>query len=136
MNRLTSWTRATFRSMRMRRSPPSGRRWMPSGIGCSSPDLGSSSGPAIPLTGSGIGYWAGPRSLPLWLPAAYAGFARRRADAFGSTGGTTRPLAMTVTRTLEDELKRGVDRPRRAGLTQADEFEIIRTIMATRNDTE
>ena len=87
------------------------------------------------LLANDVGYWAGPRSLPLWLPAAYAGFARRRADAFGSTGGTTRPLAMTVTRTLDDELKRGIDRPRRAGLTQADEFETIRTITSTRNDT-
>lgn len=79
-----------------------------------------------------VAYWAGPRSLPLWLPADSAGFAQRRSDAFLASGGATRSLALTIARTLEDETERGIDRPRRAGLTRTDEGEIVRDILSRR----
>jgi len=77
------------------------------------------------LSARGVAYWAGPRSLPLWLPEGAAGFARRSDAAFVASGGHRRSLAETLHRTLDDELRRGLDRPRRAGLTPAEEAEIL-----------
>jgi 2'-hydroxyisoflavone reductase len=68
-----------------------------------------------------VAYWAGPRSLPLWIPVSEAGFAQRSAVAFTDAGGVTRPLRDTVVRVLEDERARGTDRGRRAGLTSTEE---------------
>jgi 2'-hydroxyisoflavone reductase len=68
-----------------------------------------------------VAYWAGPRSLPLWIPVSEAGFAQRSAGAFTAAGGVTRPLRDTVVRVLEDERARGTDRERRAGLTSTEE---------------
>lgn len=82
-----------------------------------------------------VAYWAGPRSLPLWLPADYTGFARRSADAFLASGGATRLLAVTIARTLEDERARGIDRSRRAGLTRTDEGYVVRDIVGRRRRT-
>lgn len=77
------------------------------------------------LSARGVQYWAGPRSLPLWLPAEARGFSRRSDAAFVASGGRRRPLAETVRRTLDDERRRGIDRPRRAGLTPAEEAEVL-----------
>lgn len=77
------------------------------------------------LIARGVAYWAGPRSLPLWLPESAGGFARRSDAAFVASGGRRRSLAETIRRTLDDERERGLDRPRRAGLTPAEEAEII-----------
>ena len=77
------------------------------------------------LLAHGVSYWAGPRSLPLWLPADATGFARRSNAAFRATGGTLRPLEETLARTLADEHARGIDRPRRAGLAAEDEAAIV-----------
>jgi 2'-hydroxyisoflavone reductase len=68
-----------------------------------------------------VAYWAGPRSLPLWIPVSEAGFAQRSAGAFTDAGGVTRPLRDTVVRVFEDERARGTDRERRAGLTSTEE---------------
>ncbi len=66
--------------------------------------------------------WAGPRSLPLWLPQpAYAGFSTRHNDAARAAGLTPRPLARTVAAALSWERARGLDRERQAGLTPAEE---------------
>ncbi|WP_396644032.1 NAD-dependent epimerase/dehydratase family protein [Microbacterium sp.] len=73
----------------------------------------------------GVQRWAGPRSLPLWLPAEARGFARRSDAAFLASGGRRRPLADTMRRTLDDERARGVGRPRRAGLTPAEEAGVL-----------
>ena len=75
-----------------------------------------------------VRYWAGPRSLPLWLPVADAGFARRDGSAYRAAGGTLRPLRDTVTRVLADEVARGVDRPRRSGLTADEERAVQRDL--------
>lgn len=72
-----------------------------------------------------VRYWSGPRSLPLWLPIGDTGFARRSDAAFRATGGATRPLPETLTRTLADEVARGIDRTRRAGLSAAEESELL-----------
>ncbi|MDL9977808.1 NAD-dependent epimerase/dehydratase family protein [Microbacterium sp. ASV49] len=73
----------------------------------------------------GVNYWSGPRSLPLWIPAEDVGFAQRDGSAFLASGGTLRPLDETLQHTLDDEIARGVDRPRRAGLTAAEESEVL-----------
>lgn len=80
------------------------------------------------LEAHGIQYWAGPRSLPLWLPAHATGFAQRDGSAYRRAGGTHRPLTDTLARVLQDELTRGRDRARRAGLTAADETELLRLL--------
>lgn len=72
-----------------------------------------------------VAYWAGPRSLPLWLPAEMPGFAAHDGRAYAAAGGRIRPLAETAGRVLADERGRGLDRPRQAGLTRAEELEIL-----------
>ncbi|WP_343046654.1 NAD-dependent epimerase/dehydratase family protein [Schumannella luteola] len=80
------------------------------------------------LLAEDVNYWAGPRSLPLWLPAAAVGFAQRSSRAFRAAGGVTRPIDDTVADVLADERLRGVDRPRRSGLTRSDEEAVLRQI--------
>lgn len=77
------------------------------------------------LLARGVQHWMGPRSLPLWLPTEARGFSRRSDAAFLSSGGRRRPLAETMRRVLDDERARGMDRPRRAGLTAAEEAEVL-----------
>jgi nucleoside-diphosphate-sugar epimerase len=70
--------------------------------------------------------WAGPRSLPLWLPLPeYAGFGSRSDGRALGLGLTRRPLATTLADVLADERSRGLDRPRRAGLTRLEELELL-----------
>ncbi|MCT9821461.1 NAD-dependent epimerase/dehydratase family protein [Microbacterium sp. W1N] len=80
------------------------------------------------LTAHEVAHWAGPRSLPLWLPADMPGFMSRSNAAFRILGGRLRPLRTTLERTLADERVRGLDRPRRAGLTRADELALLREL--------
>ncbi|WP_424448527.1 NAD-dependent epimerase/dehydratase family protein [Microbacterium arborescens] len=80
------------------------------------------------LTAHEVGYWAGPRSLPLWLPLADAGFARRSNRRFRETGGELTPLEDTIADVLVDERRRGLDRPRRSGLTTAEEAAVLRAV--------
>ena len=77
------------------------------------------------LLAQGVNYWAGPRSLPLWLPVEDPGFAQRSSAAFNALGGRLTPFERTVRDVLADELARGVDRERRAGLTAAEEHAVI-----------
>lgn len=77
------------------------------------------------LRSHGVGYWAGERSLPLWLPADIDGFMTRSNERYLATGGRLRPVADSIRRVLADERARGLDRPRRAGLTRAEEQELI-----------
>ncbi|MCK8478956.1 NAD-dependent epimerase/dehydratase family protein [Microbacterium aurugineum] len=72
-----------------------------------------------------VEHWAGPRSLPLWLPPEMTGFMTRSNAAFRSSGGSLRALADTIGRVIVDERARGVDRPRRAGLTRAEERALL-----------
>ncbi len=75
------------------------------------------------LVAHGVQYWAGPRSLPLWLPESDSAFAQRSGAAYLATGGRLRPLEETVRRVLEDERTR--DRPRRSGLTAGEEAAVL-----------
>ena len=72
-----------------------------------------------------VDHWAGPHSLPLWLPPEMTGFMTRSNAAFHETGGTLRPLVDTIERVLADERERGLDRERRAGLTRAQERALL-----------
>ncbi len=74
--------------------------------------------------------WAGPESLPLWLPAAeYAGHMTRTNAAAVSAGLTLSPLTETVAAALRWERERGLGRPRRAGLSPQREAELVRRLM-------
>lgn len=78
------------------------------------------------LSEQGVGYWAGPRSLPLWLPAEAAAGLATRSDARALEWGLRRrPLADTLAGALAFERSRGLDRERRAGLTVAEERALI-----------
>lgn len=77
------------------------------------------------LLGRNVRYWSGPRSLPLWLPAADAGFALRSNRAFHAEGGEPALLSHTLDRVLQDERDRGLDRPRSSGLSRAEELELL-----------
>lgn len=68
-----------------------------------------------------VQHWAGPRSLPLWLPRDMPGFATRTNTVYRLLGGTLRDLRVTLADTLADERARGLDRDRRSGLTRAEE---------------
>jgi 2'-hydroxyisoflavone reductase len=77
------------------------------------------------LDGRGVGHWAGPRSLPLWLPAEASGLMQRDNSAFRSAQGVLRSLASTLADTLVDERRRGLERARKSGLTRDDELALI-----------
>lgn len=71
--------------------------------------------------------WAGPDSLPLWLPSSlYDGHARRSGVAARGAGLTTRPLAESVADALTWERELGLDRPRQAGLSKDHEQSLLR----------
>ena len=78
------------------------------------------------LEENGVRPWAGPRSLPLWLPTADAWeFGTTPGDAALAAGLSLRPLSETARDVCEDELTRGLDRPRQAGITSSEERELI-----------
>ena len=72
-----------------------------------------------------VAHWAGPRALPLWLPRDMPGFSTRSIAAYRAAGGRLRSLRETLERTLAHERSRGLDRQRRAGLSRADEVELL-----------
>jgi len=81
--------------------------------------------------------WAGPESLPLWLPRPeYAGFMTRRNTAAQSAGLTLRPLQETVADALRWELECGVTRERKAGLTPGNESRLLGEVVPVGADTE
>jgi nucleoside-diphosphate-sugar epimerase len=69
--------------------------------------------------------WMGPRSLPLWLPDDALGMTAMDTGRAAAAGLLRRPLVETIADTLVDERDRGLDRPRRAGLTRDDELELL-----------
>ena len=78
------------------------------------------------LVSHGVRYWAGPRSLPLWLPPSDAALAQRSGEAFLQSGGQVRPMEATVSAVLAYERSRGIDRARRSGLTASEERDVLR----------
>jgi nucleoside-diphosphate-sugar epimerase len=78
------------------------------------------------LASHGVQPWAGPKSLPLWLPGAdHAGFAARSDRLALDWGLDRRPLVETLRGALDYEVRLGLDRDRRAGLTRAEELELL-----------
>ncbi|AXL12611.1 NAD-dependent epimerase/dehydratase family protein [Microbacterium foliorum] len=77
------------------------------------------------LIENGVAYWAGERSLPLWLPLDMTGFMTRANARYRAAGGGLRPLDETIATVVADEQERGIDRDRRAGLTRADELALL-----------
>lgn len=77
------------------------------------------------LIANGVGFWMGDRSLPLWLPDDMPGFMMRANAASLAAGGRLSPLDETIARVLADEIARGLDRPRRAGLTRDEEVALL-----------
>jgi 2'-hydroxyisoflavone reductase len=80
------------------------------------------------LADADVRHWAGPRSLPLWLPREAAGMLARSDAGIRALGATRRPLAETMRDVLADERERGLDRPRLSGLTRDEELEVIASL--------
>lgn len=85
------------------------------------------------LVDHGVGYWAGPDSLPLWVPGDYTGFGNRSVAAAVRTGLRLRPLEQTLARALDHERNLGLDRDRKAGLTAATEQRVLAAWQRERN---
>ena len=77
------------------------------------------------LLAHGVTYWAGPGSLPLWLPRGDEAFAQRSSNAYFASGGTERSLPETMEDILRDEQTHGLDRPRRSGLSRSEEVALL-----------
>lgn len=77
------------------------------------------------LAAADVRHWAGPRSLPSWLPREAAGLMARSDAGIRALGATRRPLAETMRDVLADERERGLDRPRASGLTRDEELAAI-----------
>lgn len=77
------------------------------------------------LLANGVAPWAGPDSLPLWVPSEAAGHNARAASAVREAGLTVRPLEQTVSDALRWEVERGLWRDRRAGLSPVREAELL-----------
>ncbi|GAB3287753.1 NAD-dependent epimerase/dehydratase family protein [Parasphingorhabdus pacifica] len=82
--------------------------------------------PEADLVEAGVRPWAGPKSLPLWLPGTHHGLASHDPEPASAAGLAIRPLVETVRAALADEDALGFDRPRRAGLTAEEEAELLR----------
>ena len=82
------------------------------------------------LADQGVAYWAGPDSLPLWLPPGHGGFMARSSSAARNAGLKLRPWQETLADTLADERRRGLDRPRKAGLTPETEARLASKLAA------
>jgi 2'-hydroxyisoflavone reductase len=77
------------------------------------------------LADAGVRHWAGPRSLPLWLPDDARGMLARSDAGIRGLGMVRRPLAETMRDVLADERERGLDRPRISGLTRDEELAVL-----------
>lgn len=80
------------------------------------------------LLAEGVAPWAGPDSLPLWVPSDVAGHNARSAGAARAAGLEVRPLEGTVVDALRWEVARGLVRDRRAGLGPVREAELLARI--------
>jgi 2'-hydroxyisoflavone reductase len=88
------------------------------------------------LTARGVAGWAGSRSLPLWLDdAAWFGLNARDTSRARRAGLRTRPLAHTLTDVLAWELARAAPGPHGAGLTDAEEQDLITAWLSSQNQS-
>ncbi len=79
--------------------------------------------PADFLLERDVTYWAGPRSLPLWLPEEARGMTAHDVDAAFAAGLGTRPVGVTAADTLA-WLRASDDAPR-TGLSRAEEQDLL-----------
>ena len=86
--------------------------------------------PADFLLERAVSYWAGPRSLPLWLPEDARGMTSHDVSAAFDAGLTTRPVGETAVDTLA-WLRATPDAPR-TGLSRAEEQDLLDDWYATR----
>lgn len=77
------------------------------------------------LVAAEVNPWSGPRSLPLWLPPGYDGMKSHDPTPSIEAGMPVRPFAEAVADSLEWERELGLDRERRAGLSPAEEEEVL-----------
>lgn len=77
------------------------------------------------LVAAGVTPWAGPASLPLWAPSTHYGFLAHDATPAIRAGLRIRPLAETVAGAGATERELGLDRERKAGLTEQEERKIL-----------
>ena len=78
------------------------------------------------LIGQGVEEWMGPRSMPMWIAdPEYAGFTSRSNAAAREMGLRPRPLVQTLRDVLAWEQSRSAEEPRQAGLTDAEERELL-----------
>ncbi|NHN54806.1 NAD-dependent epimerase/dehydratase family protein [Calidifontibacter sp. DB0510] len=85
------------------------------------------------LTEHRVEHWAGPRSLPLWLPwPQLAGMMTVDRSAAARARLTIRPLAETFADVLAWERTTGPRRPPAAGLAPAEEAALITELLRTR----
>jgi 2'-hydroxyisoflavone reductase len=86
--------------------------------------------PASPsaLEAAKVNAWSGPRSLPLWLPSSHLAMASHDPTPSLDAGLTIRPLPDSITAALDHERTLGLDRERKAGLTPAEEAEVLATL--------
>lgn len=82
------------------------------------------------LRAQGVEPWAGPKSLPLWLPMAdYAGFSARDGRKAVDAGLVRRAVQETLADTLDWECTRVLGTARRAGLTDQDEAALAAALL-------
>ncbi len=93
-------------------------------------------GPLVPapsrwLQQQEVEEFMGPRSLPLWLADPdWAGFSARSGAAASEAGLSSRPLADLAADSLRWELELGLDRSRQAGLSRAEELDLLAALSA------
>lgn len=80
--------------------------------------------PAV-LAGAGVTPWGGPKSLPLWLPSTHFGVVTHDIAPSVAAGLRPRPVGETATAALATEREKGLDRERKAGLSEAEEKEVL-----------
>jgi 2'-hydroxyisoflavone reductase len=94
-------------------------------------DVAGHKGAVVPasdafLLGHGVEPWSGPRSLPLWIPEPHSGgFGSHPDRRSRGLGLHRRPIRDTLQDVLVDEVARGLARPRSAGLTRAEEQDLL-----------
>jgi nucleoside-diphosphate-sugar epimerase len=82
--------------------------------------------PSAWLRSEGVEEFMGPRSVPLWMvDPDWLGFSARDVSRARSAGLTTRPLHELMEQSLRWETELGLDRQRRAGLSRAEELQLL-----------
>lgn len=72
-----------------------------------------------------VNHWSGPRSLSLWLPPGHEGMQTHDPAPAVAAGLTFAPFADAVLDALARERELGLDRERKAGLSAAEEKELL-----------